>query len=69
MILAALSDYYDVLSSKPNSEIAKPGYSSERLDFCLVLDLEGNLLDIEDMRDLSGKKPRAKKATRRKQTT
>ena len=61
MILAALSDYYDVLSSKPNSEIAKPGYSSERLDFCLVLDLEGNFLDIEDMRDLSGKKPRAKK--------
>lgn len=61
MILAALSDYYDMLSSKANSEVAKPGYSSERLDFCLVLNLEGNLLDIEDMRDLSGKKPKAKK--------
>lgn len=61
MILAALSDYYDVLSSKANSEIAKPGFSSERLDFCLVLDLEGGLLDIEDLRDLSGKKARPKR--------
>lgn len=61
MILAALSDYYDVLSSKFNSDIAKPGYSSERIDFCLVIDSEGNLLDIEDLRDLSGKKPRPKR--------
>lgn len=61
MILAALSDYYDLISSKANSEVAKPGFSSERLDFCLVLDLKGNLVDIEDLRDLSGKKPRAKR--------
>lgn len=60
MILSALSDYYDVLSNKVNSQVAKPGFSSERLDFCLVLDLDGNLLDIEDLRDLSNKKPKAK---------
>lgn len=60
MILAALSDYYETLASKPESVVAKPGFSSERLDFCLVIDSEGKLLDIEDLRDLSGKRPKAK---------
>lgn len=60
MILAALSNYYEVLASKPESVVAKPGFSSERLDFCLVIDSEGKLLDIEDLRDLSGKRPKVK---------
>ena len=57
MILSALVDYYQRLRDDPESGIAEPGYSQEKIGFAIVLDGSGNVVDVHDLRDLSGKKP------------
>lgn len=54
MILQALTDYYDRL---PEGEIAPLGYVEAKVSFCLVIDAAGELLELEDIRDTSKKKP------------
>ena len=60
MILAALNDYYQRLLDTPDSGIAAPGYSQEKIGYCIVLALDGSVVAVEDEHDSSGKKRIAK---------
>jgi len=57
MILAALNDYYRRLRDDPDSGIAAPGYSQEKISYAIVLAEDGSVVDVNDLRDTSGKKP------------
>lgn len=57
MILAALNDYYHRLAER--DDVSPPGYSHEQISFALVLSLNGELVDVTDVRNTSGKKPMA----------
>lgn len=57
MILSALNSYYQRLLDDPDSGIATPGYSPEKIAYAIVLAEDGRVLDVHDLRDLSGKKP------------
>lgn len=57
MILAALNDYYQRLLSDPDSGISPPGYSLEKISYAIVLDRDGSVVAVDDIRDTSGKKP------------
>ncbi|GGB54132.1 hypothetical protein GCM10011502_29090 [Oceanisphaera marina] len=54
MILAALSDYYEKLEE--NEKVASIGYATAPISYALVISSSGKLVDIEDLRDVSGKK-------------
>lgn len=56
MILAALSDYYEKLAEK--EKVALFGYATAPISYALVINSSGGLVDVEDLRDISGKKPR-----------
>lgn len=59
MILSALTDYYQRLCENPEeSGIAMPGYSQQKIGFCIVLDEAGHVTDVIDLRDGTGKKPK-----------
>ncbi|MBY5268291.1 type I-C CRISPR-associated protein Cas8c/Csd1 [Spiribacter salinus] len=58
MILTALNDYYERLVSQPESEIAPLGYSYEKISFALIINRDGRLIDLMDLRDTFGKMPR-----------
>ncbi|RLB30681.1 MAG: type I-C CRISPR-associated protein Cas8c/Csd1, partial [Deltaproteobacteria bacterium] len=55
MILQALHDYYHRLAEDPNVSIPPPGFAPQKISFCLVLDQKGNLLQVRDLREASGK--------------
>jgi CRISPR-associated protein Csd1 len=61
MILQALVRYYDRLLERQRhglaERIAPYGYSPEKVSYAILLDLAGNVLDVHDIRDTSGKKP------------
>ena len=57
MILHALTQYYERLKEDPESGIALPGYSIQRIHFAVVIDKDGNLKQIKDIRNYEGKKP------------
>jgi len=57
MILSALNGYYQRLLGDPESGIAAPGYSQEKIGYAIVLAADGNVVDVIDLRDISGKKP------------
>lgn len=46
MILQALTRYYDILSTDPESDIAPPGYSAIGVSFALNFSGKGELLDV-----------------------
>ena len=52
-ILQALDSYYHRLEG-----VAEPGRSPEKFGWCIVLDRDGGVVDVENLHDLSGKKPR-----------
>ncbi|WLI72337.1 type I-C CRISPR-associated protein Cas8c/Csd1 [Halomonas alkalicola] len=56
MILTALNDYYQRLADE--DKVPLPGFSSEKVSFCLIFSQEGKPLQVVDLRDTSGKKPR-----------
>jgi CRISPR-associated protein Csd1 len=65
MILTALNDYYQRLLANPDpatglAKVPPYGFSEQQISYCLVLSKEGVLVDIEDVRDTSDKKPKAK---------
>ena len=62
MILTALSRYYERLSQN-EEEVPPYGFSRENISFALVLSREGAVVDIQDLRDTSGKKPRPGRLT------
>ncbi|NLW46972.1 MAG: type I-C CRISPR-associated protein Cas8c/Csd1 [Firmicutes bacterium] len=60
MILQALKEYYDRKAADPDSDIAPEGWERKEIPFIIVLDHDGNLIQIEDTRESEGKKKRAK---------
>lgn len=52
-ILQALDSYYHRLDG-----VAEPGQSPEKFGWCIVLDPDGGVVDVKDLHDLLGKKPR-----------
>lgn len=58
MILQSLNTYYRRLADDPDSGVAPPGYSEQKISFSLKLSPEGELLDggVVDERQNTGKK-------------
>ncbi len=56
MILQALCDYYRRKSSDDEAEVAPPGFEHKEIPFVLVLDREGRLVQIDDLRSPDGKR-------------
>lgn len=61
MILSALNDYYLRLAER--EAVPLFGFSQEKISYALVLSVEGELVDVLDVRDNSGKKPQPKSLT------
>src|SRR5690606_861977 len=61
MILSALNDYYQRLAKQDKVPVF--GFSQEKISYALVLSTEGELVDVQDVRDNSGKKPQPKGMT------
>ncbi len=60
MILQELYSYYQRLSKEKNSGVAPPGYSSEKIHFALVINRNGEIVRVMDLRESDGKKKRPK---------
>lgn len=58
MILTALNDYYQRLAKE--DKVPQPGFSTEKISFAVVFDDNGVPQQIDDLRDTTGKKPRAR---------
>lgn len=68
MIVQALAEYYERLAAEPESGIAPFGYSSEPIDFCIILKTDGTLHAIQDIRvevNTGGKSKRTQRVSRR----
>lgn len=57
MILQALTAYYQRLKNNPDVDIALPGFATQKVHFALVIDRDGQLKQVRDLRDTTGKKP------------
>ncbi len=58
MILQALHGYYNRLRETPGSRIAAPGFAPQKISYALIINREGRLLQVQDIRDTSGNRPR-----------
>ncbi|NLX07715.1 MAG: type I-C CRISPR-associated protein Cas8c/Csd1 [Phycisphaerae bacterium] len=56
MILQSLASYYDRLAEADDSSMAGEGFSSEKVHFTLVIDENGRLAQVLDLREVKGKK-------------
>jgi len=56
MILHSLNDYYHRLADDPAVDIPRLGFSRQKISFALVINGEGELLQIIDIRENNGKK-------------
>ena len=61
MILQSLHGYYERMCADLDSGMPPYGMSMEDISFALVLDAEGKLQGIDDLRELEGKKLRPRK--------
>jgi CRISPR-associated protein Csd1 len=61
--LHALDSLYDRLAADARYDLAQPGYSTQKVSFCVLLNPDGALSAIQDERDSSGKKPLARLLT------
>jgi CRISPR-associated protein Csd1 len=66
MILQRLNELYGRLLENPDSVTGQPrvppyGFTDENISYCLVLSKAGELVDIQDVRDTSEKKPKARR--------
>lgn len=61
MILQELNSYYERKAAEPDATIPSYGSSSENISFALVLNEQGELQKIEDLRESTGKKLRPRK--------
>lgn len=57
-ILQALESYYHRLDER--GEVSSPGWSPEKFGWCIVLNSDGEPVDVQDLHDLLGKKPQLK---------
>jgi CRISPR-associated protein Csd1 len=53
-MLQGLVNYYERLEA--TGEVAPPGFSSEKISFALMLNADGSVRDVMDLRDTKGKK-------------
>lgn len=60
MILQALYDYYQRKAADPESNIAPRGLEWKEIPFIIVIDNEGNFINLEDTRSGEGRVRRAK---------
>jgi CRISPR-associated protein Csd1 len=60
MILQSLKDYYDRKAADPDSGIAPIGWEKKEIPFIIVIDRDGNIVQIEDTRENEGKNMRAR---------
>lgn len=51
MILQKLYQYYQRLNQNSGSKVAPPGYSTEKIHFAIVLNKEGNVVQVLDLRE------------------
>ena len=56
MILPALNNYYDRLKNDDNVKIPVLGFSSQKIHFALLLNRDGELLQILDLREMENKR-------------
>lgn len=56
MILQALHEYYLRKAADPESGIAPEGMERKEIPFIIVIDRDGNLIDLQDTRDENSKK-------------
>ncbi len=56
MILQALKEYYDRKAADPDSDIAPEGFEKKGIPFIIVIDRQGRFINLEDTREMSGKK-------------
>jgi CRISPR-associated protein Csd1 len=58
MILQRLVEYYDRLAGDPQwaDSLAKPGYSVQKISFCVVLEADGTLQQFQSLLDSNQKK-------------
>ncbi len=61
MILQSLYNYYQRKSALGEDKIAPIGFENVAIPFIIILDKEGKFIDIQDTRELDGKKKIAKK--------
>lgn len=54
-VLQALERHYHRLAER--GEVSSRGWSREKFGYCIVLNHEGGAVDVEDLRDLLGKRP------------
>src|SRR6056297_942672 len=57
MILQELYSLYERKRNEPDTDIAPPGFSPQKISFAVVLKPDGTLVGIMDIRETSGKKP------------
>lgn len=57
MILQALNSYYQRLLARGEKGLAPFGYSPEKISYEILLTPDGQVVDVNDIRDTSGKKP------------
>jgi CRISPR-associated protein Csd1 len=60
MILQALSEYYQRKATNDSSSIAPEGFEYKEIPFVLVLDRQGNIVNLESTYEDEGKSKRAK---------
>ncbi len=60
MILQALNRYYERLIEQDAKDVAKIGYSPGQISFEILLTPDGDVAQVNDIRDTSGKKPQPK---------
>lgn len=56
MIIQALNEYYGRLVEDSDSKISLPGFGNQSIHFALVLNKNGDLVQVKDLRDSTGKK-------------
>ncbi len=58
MIIQSLVSLYDRLSKNTEINLPAQGYASQKISFALILNSEGDLLQVKDLRETHGKKLR-----------
>ena len=56
MILPALNNYYDRLRTSADADIPLLGFSFQKIHFALLLNHDGKLLQVLDLRETQGKR-------------
>jgi CRISPR-associated protein Csd1 len=62
MILQALCEYYE--RARGETGVPEPGFSRQKIHFALVIDSDGNPLQVRDLRIIQKNKPWPKELIR-----